>query len=76
LAAFVGRISTVVIGVGGFLGMGASRVINVALNKHDLTQAPQLKATERTTFERAKGPKKIEHEPEAIHSTSGRLVIA
>jgi sporulation protein YlmC with PRC-barrel domain len=67
-----GRISTVVIGVGGFLGMGeknvgvpfgaltfnvgksGERIINVALSKHDLTLAPEFKATERTTFERVK----------------------
>jgi sporulation protein YlmC with PRC-barrel domain len=67
-----GRISTVVIGVGGFLGMGeknvgvpfgalsfnvgkaGERIINVALTKHGLTQAPEFKATERTTFERVK----------------------
>ena len=67
-----GRISTVVIGVGGFLGMGeknvgvpfgaltfnagksGERIINVGLTKHDLTLAPEFKATERTTFERVK----------------------
>jgi sporulation protein YlmC with PRC-barrel domain len=67
-----GRISTVVIGVGGFLGMGeknvgirfdqltfnvgknGERVIVVAVNKQDLTQAQGFRATEKTTFDKVK----------------------
>jgi hypothetical protein len=67
-----GRISTVVIGVGGFLGIGeksvgvpfsrltfnlgknSERVIVLALSKQDLKQAPEFKATEKTTFDKVK----------------------
>jgi sporulation protein YlmC with PRC-barrel domain len=67
-----GEISTVVIGVGGFLSMGekgvgipfgkltfdvgkdGERVIVVALSKQDLVQAPEFKATEKTTFDKVK----------------------
>lgn len=67
-----GRISTVLIGVGGFLSMGeksvgvpfssltfnvgknGERVIVVALTKQDLTQAPEFKAIEKTTFDKVK----------------------
>ncbi len=67
-----GQISTVVIGVGGFLGMGeksigvpfdtltfnvgrtGERVIVVALGKEALTQAPDFKGTEKTTFDKVK----------------------
>jgi sporulation protein YlmC with PRC-barrel domain len=67
-----GQISTVVIGVGGFLSIGekgvgvpysaltfnvgktGERVIVVALSKQDLTQAPEFKATEKTTFDKVK----------------------
>lgn len=67
-----GQISTVVIGVGGFLSIGekgvgvpfssltfnvgksGERVIVVALSKQDLTQAPEFKAAEKTTYDKVK----------------------
>jgi sporulation protein YlmC with PRC-barrel domain len=67
-----GQISTVVIGVGGFLSVGeksvgipfdaltfnvgksGERVIVVALSKDALVQAPEFKATEKTTFDKVK----------------------
>ena len=66
-----GQINTVVIGVGGFLGMGertvaipyntlsfkagakGERIIVVPLSKDNLVKAPDFKATERTTFQKA-----------------------
>lgn len=67
-----GRINTVVIGVGGFLGMGeknvgvsfdslsfkvgnnGERVVVVAVSKEALVNAPEFKATEKTTFDKVK----------------------
>ncbi len=67
-----GRMATVVIGVGGFLGIGeknvaipfgslgftadaqGKRVVTVPLSKERLQTAPEFKATEKTTFMRAK----------------------
>jgi sporulation protein YlmC with PRC-barrel domain len=67
-----GRMATVVIGVGGFLGIGeknvaipfgtlnftaapqGKRVVSVPLSKERLQSAPEFKATEKTTFMRAK----------------------
>ena len=66
-----GQINTVVLGVGGFLGMGertvavpystlsfkvgpkGERIIIVPLSKENLVKAPDFKATERTTFQKA-----------------------
>ena len=66
-----GQINTVVLGVGGFLGMGertvaipygtlsfkvgtkGERIIIVPLSKENLAKAPEFKATERTTFQKA-----------------------
>jgi sporulation protein YlmC with PRC-barrel domain len=67
-----GRIANVVIGVGGFLGMGQKdvaipysdlaitadsngrRVIKVELSRERLHTAPEFRATEKTTYMRAK----------------------
>jgi sporulation protein YlmC with PRC-barrel domain len=67
-----GRISTAVLGVGGFLGMGEKnvgvpfsaltfntgqdgvRIINVALSKEQLQQAPVYKAIEKTALDTVK----------------------
>ena len=66
-----GQINTVVLGVGGFLGLGertvavpystlsfkvgpkGERIIIVPLSKENLVKAPEFKATERTTFQKA-----------------------
>ena len=66
-----GHINTVVLGVGGFLGLGertvavpystlsfkvgpkGERIIIVPLSKDNLAKAPEFKATERTTFQKA-----------------------
>jgi len=67
-----GRIANVVIGVGGFLGIGekavaipysalaitadgnGKRVIKVGLSRERLNKAPDFRATEKTTYMRAK----------------------
>jgi hypothetical protein len=67
-----GRIANVVIGVGGFLGIGEKdvaipysalaitadgngrRVIKVGLSRERLPTAPDFRATEKTTYMRAK----------------------
>lgn len=67
-----GRIVNVVIGVGGFLGLGeknvsipygalsitadgnGKRIVQVALSRERLHTAPDFKATEKTTYMRAK----------------------
>jgi hypothetical protein len=67
-----GRIANVVIGVGGFLGIGqkdvaipygdlaitadanGKRVIKVGLSRERLHTAPEFRATEKTTYMRAK----------------------